>query len=434
MGLKLDKSKRIARLKTIASKLTNGDIVAAAEHFHELHGDIESYIDSTTYDVLINGRPYPPKAIFGLALTRLLQQQIRSFHFSGGKKSPCFEILTKLGFEIVPKSLKLNLYQAYSREDISHLFDPDYKFSSGSGRWGGTGIVSGYPTPNDHVFIVTMERNESNDYDDYLTEDGVLFWNTQNEVTANSKQVKDLLSHDPDTGTIYLFMRVNSNDDYTFFGPLTFNEWNPNSSKPVHFFWNLLSWPLADNIKELFAAHIKDARMPGYKAPIPLSDASLVETPPPKPSNSKKQGSRKPSGTIDWAAREQSNRQLGDAGEKAVIAFEQKQLTELGRPDLASRVEHVATINSSAGYDIKSFNDDESHKFIEVKTTTGGINTAFYISANEVKVSTEKGQDYWIYRLYNFKKENGIGRLYRVPGPVEERFLLTSNTYIASPK
>ena len=59
---------------------------------------------------------------------------------------------------------------------------------------------------------------------------------------------------------------------------------------------------------------------------------------------------------IDWALREKRNRELGLRAE---------------RQDLADRVEHVALVDSRAGYDIRLFEVDGSEIFIEMKTTSG---------------------------------------------------------------
>ena len=84
---------------------------------------------------------------------------------------------------------------------------------------------------------------------------------------------------------------------------------------------------------------------------------------------------------------------------------------------------HVAMDEGDGlGYDIKSVYFDEVSKevkplYIEVKSTIGGINTPFYLSANEKRVAEEKGEDYSIYRL--FKSSNGDWDYYIVNDPYE---------------
>lgn len=74
-------------------------------------------------------------------------------------------------------------------------------------------------------------------------------------------------------------------------------------------------------------------------------------------------------------------------------------------------IQHVALNEGDGlGYDIKSIYFDEVTKrvkpfYIEVKSTIGGINSSFYLSANEKRVAEEKGKEYSIYRL--FRNDNG---------------------------
>jgi hypothetical protein len=58
---------------------------------------------STTYDLLFQGRRYPPKAILGLGARRVAGRTLGPNEFSGGQDSRCFKVLRDLGFEIVEK-------------------------------------------------------------------------------------------------------------------------------------------------------------------------------------------------------------------------------------------------------------------------------------------------------------------------------------------
>jgi hypothetical protein len=87
---------------------------------------------------------------------------------------------------------------------------------------------------------------------------------------------------------------------------------------------------------------------------------------------------------IDWAARDANNRRLGHSGEKFVAELERRHPVKIGRKDLAARVEIVAaTQGDGAGYDVLSFSDSGGAKYIEVKTTEGGKQRPFLITANE---------------------------------------------------
>ncbi|TOC20910.1 HNH endonuclease [Vibrio parahaemolyticus] len=95
-----DNSGSIARLKSMAEPLTQDDIHNAVKQYLKQGSFVNTYSDSTTYDLIVDGEPYPPKAIFGLAMSKLLGIEVKSTHFSAGLKSPCFTTFENLGFEI----------------------------------------------------------------------------------------------------------------------------------------------------------------------------------------------------------------------------------------------------------------------------------------------------------------------------------------------
>lgn len=433
MVFELDEAGRIKKLKSLASVLTGGDVVKAIKTYLDAGRYRESYSHSTTYDLIVDGERYPPKAIFGIALSEKLGNQVYSHHFSGGKGSPCFDVLSELGFNIESKAKELSIYSRYTREDMASIFDPHYEFKAGSGRWGISGIVAGKPKQSDFVFIVTLAERDGNEYEDYFTEDGVFFWKSQNRHTPASKIIQDLCGHDADSSTIYLFVRSNREDKYTYLGPLSFRDWDPLSSAPVHFQWDMVSWPLPDAIKSRFNDFIKPSLSSSFKREIP---AGIVLTEESVPKGGKR-GSKVASTGVhhtDWAVREKKNRELGLAGELAVIESEKQRLIAAGRQDLAERVDHIALVQSSAGYDVRSFDTDGSERFIEVKTTTQGKSAPFYISLNEVFVSSQLRDRYWIYRLYNFHPQSKAASFYAQKGAVEEHFDLVAESYRAFSK
>lgn len=118
---------------------------------------------------------------------------------------------------------------------------------------------------------------------------------------------------------------------------------------------------------------------------------------------------------IDFVRRDAENRRLGRMGEEFVVEFERRRLsTVAGRPDLAGRVDWIAsTRGDGAGYDVQSFDDDGSERLIEVKTTGLGKHFPFFVSANEVRVSERQAEEYHLYRVFNFSREP---RIFTLPG------------------
>lgn len=86
----------------IPDSLSAQHILEAIEDFDR--GALHSFAPSTGYDVLHEGRRYPPKAIIGLAAAKILGAPLGPYDFKGGLKSKCFRTLEKNGFSIVTKA------------------------------------------------------------------------------------------------------------------------------------------------------------------------------------------------------------------------------------------------------------------------------------------------------------------------------------------
>ncbi len=98
------------------------------------------------------------------------------------------------------------------------------------------------------------------------------------------------------------------------------------------------------------------------------------------------------------------SRKIGDKGEELVLEHERKRLTELGRPDLATRVEWTARDRKkSPGYDIQSFEADEAPRYIEVKSSKSTSNSVD-ITRNEWKSAERYGDKFWLYIVSNVLK------------------------------
>jgi hypothetical protein len=95
------------------------------------------------------------------------------------------------------------------------------------------------------------------------------------------------------------------------------------------------------------------------------------------------------------------NTKLGNHGEDLVVVYEQEILRAAKRADLAKKVRRVSIEDDSFGYDIESFMEDGSRKFIEVKSTTSTVdaNVPFFVTENERQKMKELGDRYFVYRL-----------------------------------
>jgi len=119
--------------------------------------------------------------------------------------------------------------------------------------------------------------------------------------------------------------------------------------------------------------------------------------------------------------REIDNKRIGDLGELWVVDYEKQRLIDLGKNKLADRVEHIAKEKGDGtGLDIKSFDKNSQEIFIEVKTTTGGLSTPFYITRNELERSIIEKDKYFLYRLYNYNDKDNEGDLAIINGELTE--------------
>jgi hypothetical protein len=72
-----------------------------------LAGAAHSFHGSRDYDLLLpSGERLPPKAIFGLALGKVIGRPAKPTDFSAGWGEPCFDIIEEAGYPIIPKAAK----------------------------------------------------------------------------------------------------------------------------------------------------------------------------------------------------------------------------------------------------------------------------------------------------------------------------------------
>ncbi|MCX5991884.1 MAG: DUF3883 domain-containing protein [Chloroflexi bacterium] len=94
--------------------------------------------------------------------------------------------------------------------------------------------------------------------------------------------------------------------------------------------------------------------------------------------------------------------EIGRAAELQVIEYEKQRLSQF--PDLASRIEHIALKDVSAGYDIMSFNwkcadsATATPRLIEVKAVSPS-RYSFMWTRNEMRKSMLDGEKYYLYLL-----------------------------------
>tara|TARA_Y200000002_G_scaffold274485_1_gene228784 strand:+ start:781 stop:1758 length:978 start_codon:yes stop_codon:yes gene_type:complete len=311
---------------------------------------------------------------------------------------------------------KLILKNNYSREDIHSIFAPETPFTPGSGTWGNHGIIPIPDREDDFVFIVTYGQSQGgHDFDEGISNDGVLSWQSQPRHTLEDKWIKTFINHNDTTNNIYLFLREEKKGDYEYLGRLKYLTHDKDREKPVYFQWQLLDM---DRDSYIDIQH-KDSN----KEEESIGTLERVDEMP----DSKKVGISKDNfrtkKSPDYALKESKNRKLGLVGEELVLKYEKETLISLGKEDLAERIIHTSKVEGDgAGYDIKSFNEDGSVKYIEVKATRGNINTDFYMSPRELRFAELNKDSFCLYRVFDLQKRTNNGKFFVFNGDINNSF------------
>lgn len=129
--------------------------------------------------------------------------------------------------------------------------------------------------------------------------------------------------------------------------------------------------------------------------------------------------------------------EIGLAGELFYLNILEEDLKDLGVEGFPI---HVSVEKGDRhGFDIASINSVGDRVMIEVKTTTQGKETPFYLTRNEYKVLKKHPKSYQIVRIYDFDLEHQSGRYFIIHGlsefeqiceMEEETFELVEDTQI----
>lgn len=328
---------------------------------------------------------------------------------------------------------KLVGYEKYSRKDIHDIFSPDTNFTSGSGYWGISGIIKVPETKHDYIFLVTYgQKQAKHEFDENIDENGILTWQSQPAQKLDTPQIKDFINHNYRKDNIYLFLRTNNKSDYTYMGLLAYVEHDNQREKPVYFKWQILDWDAkmgekslnnSKNIEDKYEDKEIDTKK--FKLTLKEDEESYYYSPERTGKSTKEFYNNK---NINFEGEIQKNTELGKKGEDIVVKYEKTKLIAEGRKDLAKKVTATRDIAGNAErFDVLSFDKDGQEKFIEVKTTKGGLNNLFHISENEVEFSHQYGKQYYLYRVYNFNVKTMSADLKIIKGPIDRKKLEPTN-------
>ncbi len=316
----------------------------------------------------------------------------------------------------------LEKYTDYNRKEVHDIFSPFTVFTPQAGTWGLHGIVKIPDRQRDYVFLVTFGSVQGEHaFDEEITEDGILSWQSQPQNTFKTKHIQHFIEHDHLKHNIYLFLRTSKKfDRYTYLGKLAYISHDEEREKPVYFKWQILDWEIpsekAKQMKlELTPSQVSDSISSS------TNNNQLIQTAVPVVTKRKKKTREFIARKVDFADNTAKNKDLGKLGEELVLNYEKKYLIENGRSDLADKVTHTSAVEGDgAGYDILSFDLNGQKKYIEIKTTKGGKSTPFYMSLNEIEFSRSNQEQFYIYRVYDFNPETKSGSFFVIKGNIEE--------------
>ena len=329
----------------------------------------------------------------------------------------------------------LNLYEIYNREEIHDMLSPNTLFSKSRGPWGIWGLVR-IENSKDFVFMVTAGTVVGeHEFDEGFTEDGVFRWQSQPKNTLKTQMIIDLINHDEVTNNVFLFYREKKTEGYCYLGILKYlnhDEESGEMNKPVNFNWQVVNWPIKDETLNSLSIKLE----PGLNIEKQIQKQKfIINDAPEKKPKLKREGVKKDKfrqlKVYNNPETDKKLKDIGNKGEQYIIEYEIERLTQANKVELADKIKHISLVNDAAGYDILSFNEDGSERFIEVKTTKGPIGTDFFISPGEIKFS-KANKEYYIYRVFEFLSEKMTGKIYIKKGDVEINFNLTPLQFKAS--
>lgn len=181
---------------SIPENITKEDLIKAIEKIN--HEGFPKDADSQYYDVVHEGKTYPPKVVVSYANIFANGEELDRKSFEGGLGTPCFKLLEQNGFLIEKKNnpIEMSRIQIYeiktsSAENAKKLLSPDGNYF----YWNNT-LFSGNSV-DDRVFFI----NRSGDWALFTTLtrlDILAKFNDQDEISSFNHEYNTFSVEDPD--------------------------------------------------------------------------------------------------------------------------------------------------------------------------------------------------------------------------------------------
>ena len=132
--------------------------------------------------------------------------------------------------------IKLIRYQQYTRQDVHDIFSPIRRSLLRLARGVYRVSFKFRVVHADFVFFVTFGQKQAHHvFDEGITTDGVLTWQSQPSQRLLDRQIQQFINHNEDANSIYLFLRTAQGKNYAYLGKL--NTWRmiANENNPFIF-------------------------------------------------------------------------------------------------------------------------------------------------------------------------------------------------------
>jgi hypothetical protein len=361
MTLTLNNEGRITNLIEISKKLTTKLVESAIATLVNSRSLPPSYEASTHYDLVIGETRFPPKAVFGLAMSELLGEAVTSNHFTGGAASICHKRLAELGFDIQKKRIERENEQFdFTKLIVGAPYTRMSAIEAGEARkpHQARDITGRTKFKNCNVLFVTLDKENSDtgyQYNDVFLLDGKEFyWESKASDSINTKGISDMIKGLP---TI-LFARVRDKLKgktlpFLYVGQLKFN--THENDQPVHVLFENLDHKATPNA-ELNSIYMWEKHQ-GWNFELPTSIPNII-------------ASRKRSG---------QGRMVDAKKRKAIELHAMKLATNY----YEKKGYEVVDTSSNCPYDLECLKGEDCRR-IEVKgTTSDGMSV--YVTVGEVE-------------------------------------------------
>lgn len=174
------------------------------------------------------------------------------------REQPPQRVLHEAVMPFAPEAQELRLYHDYSRQEVHDIFAPGTPFTPQAGTWGLLGIVKIPDRDGDFVFFVTFGQEQGDHvFREWISEDGVLSWQSQPKQSLADEQIQQFIHHDERRNHIHLFLRTRQGVDYAYLGELKYLWHDPSRERPVWFRWQLLSWPIPPPVRQRMGLRLR---------------------------------------------------------------------------------------------------------------------------------------------------------------------------------